>query len=262
MLLHSSGHLFLSGGRASSCLTVRLACPSRQNLDPPLTYLSVVIHVHRGPSLVICSNGRTANLVLPMSSMNQPHDMLAAMNENWSDSATVDYVGSDLLLFFPWTPRWISTLCPFHCSPVSRRGLRFSWERVFVMDLELRTLPHGLIGVYIPLLWFPRFPPISCMSTFSRGPRLERLIQPLMQPEPEPTRSVAAKSLPDMGASARQRSVTNVRNCRTGINTVGDVSINWTVLGKSAVPPGRFKGTGTGPIRTTQTPTSCWRCLQ
>ena len=107
-------------------------------------------------------------------------------------------------------------------------GLRFSWKRVFVIDLELRTLPHGLIGVTSlsrSSLSFPQ----SFSYVHASAPAAPRntFIQPLKQPEPEPMRSVAAKHSPDMGPISRQRSVTNVTNRRTGnINTVGDMSIN------------------------------------
>ena len=55
------------------------------------------------------------------------------------------------------------------------------------------------------------------------------------------------------GPIARQRST---RSRRTGsTNTVSDMSIDWIVL-ESSTTPGRFKGIGTAPIRTTQTATS------
>ena len=79
--------------------------------------------------------------------------------------------------------------------------------------------------------------------------------------QPESTRGAAAKPSPDVGAIARQRCVTNLTNRRIGsINAVGDMSIDWIVLEKTMysttlVPPGRFKVTGTGPIRTTKKPT-------
>ena len=200
---------------------------------------------------VVRSIGRAPTLVLRLSPMNLPSgNLLAAMSANWTDTATINYVGADPISFSAHSaplPQFTGEPSEhLSGSPESEN----SWNRE-----PSRTGPSRRSSLT------PAIPPLP--SDVSRSPTpqpapREPFVWPAMErdpdpePEPEPT-TATAESPPVSGAIARQRSG---RSRRTGsTSSFGDMSIDW-IVPESSTTPGRFKGIGTAPIRTTQTLTS------
>lgn len=142
---------------------------------PALSYLNVVTHVHREPSLFICSNGRAPHFVLRISSTKQPGDMLAAMNEirtTWPLSTTLDRT-FNLSCLGPALDRHTVPLPLFTGEPsgspiLLRVGVR---DRFGVANTPARAHRCVHPSLVVPYL----SPKVSRRSTRARRLRLENL---------------------------------------------------------------------------------------
>ena len=199
---------------------------------------------------VVRSIGRAPTLVLRLSPMNLPSgDLLAKMSAKWTDTATINFVGADPI---PLSPR--SAPLPRFADEPSGPSFVFP-ESDGTRNSERSRTGRSRRSSLPPVM--PLLPSDASPSTTPQPSPRQPFVWPSqrgseLEPElePEPT-SIAAESM--AGAIARRRSS---RSRRTGsTSSFGDMSIDW-IVPESSTTPGRFKGIGSAPIRTTQTPTS------
>ena len=212
------------------------------------SHVSVVRNINRAPTLV-----------LRLSPMNLPSgDMLAAMSAKWTDSATINYVGVDPIPFSAHS----APLSRFTGEPSGLLSASSESEDVWVRERSRigpsrrSSLPPAVPPLPPDVSRSPTPTPQPAQDPFvgpSAQPELEPGYKPELEPEPSTAMTAMAGSPPESGGIARQRSG---RSRRTGsASSFGDMSIDW-IVPESSSAPGRFKGIGSAPIRTMQTPTS------
>ena len=214
------------------------------------SHVSVVRNIDRAPTLV-----------LRLSPMNLPGgDMLAAMSAKWTDTATINYVGVDPIPFsahsappprFTGEPSGLLSVSPESEGVWVRERSRIGSSRRSSLPPAVPPLPPDVSRSPTPT---PTVQPArDTLAWPPTKPELEPASKPELEPEPSSAMSAMAGSPPESGGITRQRSG---RSRRTGsASSFGDMSIDW-IVPESSSAPGRFKGIGSAPIRTMQTPTS------